>query len=91
MTVMVYVPAVLELTVRVEEPDPPGLKLMLAGLIEAVKPLGVIAIEKLIVPVKPATLRTVIVEVPELPARTFTVVGLADIVKPPTLTVIVAV
>jgi hypothetical protein len=88
---MVYVPAVLELTVRVEEPDPPGLKLMLAGLIEAVKPLGVIAIEKLIVPVKPATLRTVIVEVPELPARTFTVVGLADIVKPPTLTVIVAV
>ena len=91
MTVMVYVPAVLELTVRVEEPDPPGLKLMLAGLIEAVKPLGVIAIERLIVPVKPATLRTVIVEVPELPARTFTVVGLADIVKPPTLTVIVAV
>jgi hypothetical protein len=88
---MVYVPAVLELTVRVEEPDPPGLKLMLAGLIEAVKPLGVIAIEKLIVPVKPATLRTVIVEVPELPARTFTGVGLADIVKPPTLTVIVAV
>jgi hypothetical protein len=86
-----YVPTVLELMVRVEEPDPPGLKLMLAGLIEAVKPLGVIAIEKLIVPVKPATLRTVIVEVPELPARTFTGVGLADIVKPPTLTVIIAV
>jgi len=54
--------------VRVEEPDPPGLKLMLAGLIEAVKPLGVTAIEKLIVPVKPATLLSVMDEVPELPA-----------------------
>jgi hypothetical protein len=91
VTVTVYVPTVLELMVRVEEPDPPGLKLILAGLMEAVGPLGVTDVERLIVPVKPATLRTVIVEVPELPARTFTVVGLADIVKPPTLTVIVAV
>jgi len=54
--------------VRVEEPDPPGLKLMLAGLTEAVRPVGVTDIEKLIMPVNPATLRTVMDEVPELPA-----------------------
>jgi hypothetical protein len=89
--VTVYVPAVLELTVRVEEPDPPGLKLMLAGLIEAVRPLGVTAIEKLIVPVKPATLLSVMDDAPELPPGTFTVVGLAEIVKSPTMTVMVAV
>ena len=68
VTITVYVPTLVELMVRVEEPDPPGLKLMLAGLIEAVKPLGVTAIEKLIVPVKPATLLSVMDEVPELPA-----------------------
>jgi len=54
--------------VRVEEPDPPELKLTLAGLIEAVRPLGVTDVEKLIIPVKPATLSTVIDEAPELPA-----------------------
>ena len=54
--------------VRVEEPDPPGLKRMLAGLMEAVRPVGVTDTEKLIMPVKPATLRTVMDDVPELPA-----------------------
>jgi len=68
VTITVYVPTLVELMARVEEPDPPGFKLMLAGLIEAVKPLGVTAIEKLIMPVKPATLRTVMDDVPELPA-----------------------
>ena len=91
MTITVYVPTLLELMVRVEEPDPPGLKLMLAGLMEAVSPVGVTDMEKLIVPVKPATLRTVMGEVPELPPGTFTVVGLAEMVKSPTSTVIVAV
>ncbi len=68
MTVTVYVPILLELIVRVEEPDPPGLKLVLAGLMEAVRPVGVTDIEKLIMPMKPATLRTVMDEVPEPPA-----------------------
>ncbi len=63
-----YVPTVLELMVRVEEPEPPELKLILAGLVEADRPLGVTDVEKLIMPVKPATLRTVIDEVPEPPA-----------------------
>ena len=63
-----YVPTVLELTVRVEEPDPPEFKLMPAGLMKAARPVGVTDMEKLIMPVKPATLRTVIDEVPELPA-----------------------
>jgi len=91
VTVTVYVPTLVELMVRVEEPDPPGLKLMLAGLMEAVRPVGVTDMEKLIMPVKPATLRTVMDEVPELPPETFTVVGLAEIVKSLTPTVIVAV
>ncbi len=54
--------------VRVEEPDPPELKLILAGLVEAVRPVGVTDVERLTMPVKPATLRTVMDEVPELPA-----------------------
>jgi hypothetical protein len=53
--------------VRVEEPDPLGLKLMLAGLTEAVSPVGVTDMEKLIMPAKPATLRTVMDDVAELP------------------------
>lgn len=63
-----YVPTVLELMVRVEEPDPPEFKLILAGLVEVVRPVGVTDVERLTMPVKPATLRTVIDEVPELPA-----------------------
>jgi len=59
---------VLELMVRVEEPDPPELKLTLAGLVEADRPVGATDAERLTMPVKPATLRTVIDEVPELPA-----------------------
>ncbi len=86
-----YVPTALELTLRVEVPDPPGLKLMLAGLVEAVRPVRVTDVKRLTVPVKPATLLSVMDEVLELPARTFTVVGLAEIVKSPTPTVIVVV
>jgi hypothetical protein len=91
VTVTVYVPTVLELTVRVEAPDPPGIKLTLAGLVEAVRPVGVTDVERLTVPVKPATLLSVMDEILELPARRFTVVGLVEIVKSPTPTVIVAV
>ena len=89
--VIEYVPTVLELTVRVEVPDPPGLKLIVAGLVEAVKPVEVTDVESLTMPVKPATLLIVMDEIPELPARKFTVVGLASIVKSQTPTVIVAV
>ncbi len=63
-----YVPTVLELTVRVEEPDPPELKLILAGLVEADRPVGAADVERLTMPAKPATLRTIMDEVPELPA-----------------------
>jgi hypothetical protein len=64
----VYVPTVLELMLRVEVPDPPEVKLTVAGLMETVSPVGVANVERLIVPVKPAMLSTVIEEVPELPA-----------------------
>jgi hypothetical protein len=66
--VTVYAPTVLELIVRVEEPEPPEVKLIVAGLIDAVSPVGLTDVERLIVPVKPAMLSTVIDEVLELPA-----------------------
>ena len=68
MTVTVYVPTVPELRVRVEMPDPPGLKLILAGLVEPVRPVGVTDVERLTVPVKPAILLSVMDEILELPA-----------------------
>ena len=76
---------------RVEVLDPPGGKPIPVGLVEVVSPVGVTDVERLTVPVKPATLLRVMDEILELPARMFTVVGLADIVKSPTSTVIVAV
>ncbi len=84
-----YVPTVFELTVRSEETDPPGPRLTVPGLVAAVRPAGVTDAERVIVPVKPATLLSVMDEVPELPTRVFTVVGLAETVKSPTPTVIV--
>jgi hypothetical protein len=51
VTVTVYVPTVLELTVRVEEPNPPGVKLILTGLVEAERPAGGTDVERLTVPV----------------------------------------
>ena len=57
----------LELTVRVEEPDPPALKLIVPGLMDALRPLGVTDVERLIVPEKPARLLSVTDDVPELP------------------------
>ncbi len=81
----------LELTVRVEEAVPPGLRLTLAGFTVDVRPEGVTDVERLIVPVKPARLLRVMVEVPELPACTVTVLGLDKMVKSPTPTVTVVV
>ncbi len=86
-----YVPTALELTVRVEEPDPPALRLIVPGLIDAFRPMGVTDVERLIVPVKPARLLSVRDDVPEPPTWMFTVVGLAEIEKSPTSTVIVVV
>ena len=68
VTVTVKVPAVLEVTVSVEALDPPGLRLTLLGLVEAVRPAGVTDVDRMIVPVKPARLLSVMDEVPKLPA-----------------------
>ena len=68
VTVTVYVPTVAELTVSVDVADPPGDKLTLVGLTPAVRPDGETVVERLIVPVNPARLVKVIVDVPEPPA-----------------------
>ena len=79
-------PAVAELTVSVEVPEPP---VMLVGLTVAVSPaLGLVV--KPTVPVNPLTAATVIVTVPEEPALIVTLVALALIVKSVTVNMAVA-
>jgi len=69
-------------------PDP----VMLVGLRVQVSPLaGEILLVRLTVPVKPLRAMTVIVDVPATPGVVLTVVGLANIWKSTTWTVIVAV
>ena len=80
-------PAVAELTVSVEVPEPP---VMLVGLRVAVRPADALAV-RATVPVNPLTGDTVMEAVPEAPALTVIDVGLAAIVKSTTLTVIVPV
>jgi hypothetical protein len=70
-------PAVAELTVSVEVPEPP---LMLDGLRVAVSPADGFAV-RVTVPVNPLTGAIVIVTVVEAPALIMTLVGLAVIVK----------
>ena len=70
-------------------PDPPA---MLAGLRVHVSPVaGEILVVRATVPVKPLTGVTVIVDVPATPGVVLTDVGLANIWKSTTLTVMVPV
>jgi len=64
-----------ELTVSVDAPNPPELRIRLAGLIEAVNPVPVER-EREIVPEKPPMLAAVMVDVPDEPASTLRVVAL---------------
>lgn len=68
--------------VSVEVELEPGVKVALVGLTATVRPVAVgdTAADSVTVPVNPKLL-TVIVEVPELPARMETAVGLAVTVK----------
>ncbi len=58
----------LELRVSMDDAVPPGLRLTLAGLNEADSPAGATDADRPIVPVNPARLLRVMVNVPELPA-----------------------
>jgi hypothetical protein len=79
VTVTVYVPATPEQD-RVEVPEVP--RVTLVGVRVQVRPVeGDTAAVRATVPVKPWTAVTVIVEVPEAPARIVTLVGLAATVK----------
>jgi len=64
---------------------------MLEGVVEQVSPAGETLVVRATVPVKPLTGITVIVDVPATPGVVFTMVGLANIWKSTTWTVIVAV
>ena len=79
--------AVAEEHVSVDVPEPP---VMLVELRVHVRPEDGLLV-RATVPVNPFTGATAIVDVPEAPALTTTLVGLAVIVKSTTLTVIVPV
>lgn len=74
-------PAVAELTVSVEVAFPPLDRVMLEGLREAVRPVGVTAVDRLTVPLNPNRLEAVIVDVPVEPAGTVRVAGFAVTAK----------
>ncbi len=74
--VTVYVPMVVEFTVKVDVAVPPLVKVMLVALRIALGPGGETVVERLTVPVKPFTLETVMVEGPEDPALMDRLVGL---------------
>ena len=79
--VTVYVPLVVEFTVKVDVAVPPLVKVMLVALRIALGPGGETVVERLTVPVKPFTLETVMVEGPEDPALTDRLVGLGARLK----------
>jgi hypothetical protein len=84
---MVYVPPVNELTVRVEVPELPEVRLTLVGLAEAVRPKGETEVVSSMLPTNPPRLSSVIVEVPDWPARMARLEELEEIAKSTTITV----
>ena len=83
----VYVPAVEELTVRVELPDPPDGKLTLAGFAEPVRPEGDTEVVNAMLPVNPPRLLRVMIEPLDWPEKMVRLVELEDMEKSTTLTV----
>jgi hypothetical protein len=87
MTVMVYVPWMLCLLVeivRITDPVPPDERVTEPALSVAVglwRPVDVMLLERLIVPVNPPTLVRVMVDVPWDPRTRVRLVGLAEMVK----------
>jgi hypothetical protein len=78
VTVTVHAPAVTEEQDSVEVPEP----VMLVGVRVHVRPVvGDTVAVRLTTPLKPCNAVTVMVEVPDAPARIVTLVGLAAIVK----------
>ncbi len=80
-------PPVDELTVRVDVPEPPELRVTLAGFIEGVRPKGETAVVSVADPENPPRLFSVMVEVPDWPAKIIKLAELAETEKSTTLTV----
>lgn len=79
--VTVYVALVVELTVRVDVPVPPPVRVILEGFRDAVRPVGETFVERETVPAKPLRLVKVMVEIAEGPDGVVRVVGLAETLK----------
>ncbi len=82
-----YVPPVNELTVRADVPEFPEVRLTLVGLVEAVSPEGETEVVTAMLPANPPRLLSIIVEVPDWPAKMVRLVELEEIAKSTTLTV----
>ncbi len=87
VTVRTYVPAVEELKLTVAEPDPPEVRVTLAGVMDEVRPDGEDVEESETVPEKPPRLVSAIFEVPVEPACVVDEATLLEMVKSTTLTV----
>ena len=79
--VTVNVAGIEEVTVSVEEPEPPSGTTVLAGFSEVVKPADETVVVRFTLPEKPLMLVTVITELPIAPKSTIRDVGLGEIVK----------
>jgi len=93
VTVTVYVPAAVEdcaETVSVDVAVPPDERVTLEGLRVAVGPVGETTEERATAPVKPPMLVNEIVDLPDEPAGTVSVTGLAEMRKSTTLTLTMA-
>ncbi len=74
-------------TIRVDDEDPPGDRVSLAGFREVMSPEGETAAVSDRLPERPFRLVRVTVELPEEPAGTEVKAGLAEIVKSTTWTI----
>jgi hypothetical protein len=79
------------LTLRVEVPDPPGVKVTVVVLRESLGPMGETVAERLTVPLNPLMLVRVISDVAVEPLGRLSELGLADMEKSVTATAMEAV
>ncbi len=88
VTVTLNIPEVKPVTVRMDGVDPPASSVTFTGFSDGVRPVeGETVAESWMVPANPPRLVKVIVELPEAPALMVNDVGLAAMLKSPTLTV----
>ncbi len=80
-------PPAEEVTVRVDAPEPPAVRLTLVGLTEAVRPEGETLVVRAMLPARPPRLFSIMGEVPDCPAKIVRLVEPVEMEKSTILTV----